>query len=63
MELARYFLLDEIDDEDSPRHILNQLNQGEGRHSMARFICHGQRGEIRKRYLKRVNKINWDLLA
>ena len=27
-----------------------QLNRGEGRHSVARAICHGQRGEIRKRY-------------
>jgi len=27
-----------------------QLNRGEGRHSVARIICHGQRGEIRKRY-------------
>jgi len=27
-----------------------QLNRGEGRHSVARIICYGQRGEIRKRY-------------
>ncbi len=27
-----------------------ELNRGEGRHSVARIICHGQRGEIRKRY-------------
>ena len=27
-----------------------QLNRGEGRHALARKICHGQRGEIRKRY-------------
>jgi hypothetical protein len=32
------------------RRILNQLNRGEGRHSVARTICYGQRGEIRKRY-------------
>jgi len=29
---------------------LTQLNRGEGRHAVARVICHGQRGEIRKRY-------------
>lgn len=27
-----------------------QLNRGESRHAVARVICHGQRGEIRKRY-------------
>jgi len=32
------------------RRILTQLNRGEGRHSVARAICHGRRGEIRKRY-------------
>ena len=30
--------------------ILTQLNRGEGRHAVARIICHGDRGEIRKRY-------------
>jgi len=44
------YLLNYIDDEDYRRRILNQLNRGEGRHSVARTICHGQRGEIRKRY-------------
>ena len=29
---------------------MTQLNRGEGRHSVARVICYGQRGEIRKRY-------------
>jgi TnpA family transposase len=29
---------------------LTQLNRGEGRHAVARVICHRQRGEIRKRY-------------
>lgn len=43
-------LLNYIDDEDYRRRILNQLNRGEGRHSVARTICYGQRGEIRKRY-------------
>ena len=27
-----------------------QINRGEERHSLARFICHGQKEEIRKRY-------------
>jgi len=44
------YLLNYIDDEDYRRRILTQLNRGEGRHSVARAICHGQRGEIRKRY-------------
>jgi len=30
--------------------LLTQLNRGEGRHAVARAICYGQRGEIRKRY-------------
>ncbi|EDV4944061.1 transposase, partial [Salmonella enterica subsp. arizonae] len=25
-------------------------NRGESRHAVARAICHGQKGEIRKRY-------------
>ncbi|WP_133138078.1 Tn3 family transposase [Legionella rowbothamii] len=44
------YLLNYIDDEDYRRRILTQLNRGEGRHAVARIICHGQRGEIRKRY-------------
>jgi TnpA family transposase len=44
------YLLNYIGDEDYRRRILTQLNRGEGRHSVARVICHGQRGEIRKRY-------------
>ena len=44
------YMLNYIDDETYRRRILNQINRGEGRHSLARFICHGQRGEIRKRY-------------
>lgn len=27
-----------------------KFNRGEGRHAVARAICYGQRGEIRKRY-------------
>jgi len=44
------YLLNYIDDEDYRRRILTQLNRGEARHAVARIICHGQRGEIRKRY-------------
>jgi TnpA family transposase len=44
------YLLNYADDEDYRRRILTQLNRGEGRHAVARAICHGQRGEIRKRY-------------
>lgn len=44
------YMLNYIDDEGYRRRILIQINRGEGRHSLARFICHGQRGEIRKRY-------------
>ena len=44
------YLLNYIDDKDYRRRILTQLNRGEGRHKVARAICHGQRGEIRKRY-------------
>jgi TnpA family transposase len=44
------YLLNYIDDEEYRRRILTQLNRGEGRHGVARVICHGQRGEIRKRY-------------
>jgi len=44
------YLLNYIGDEGYRRHILRQLNRGEGRHVVARIICHGQRGEIHKRY-------------
>lgn len=44
------YLLNYIDDEDYRRRILTQLNRGEERHGVARCICHGQKGEIRKRY-------------
>ena len=44
------YLLKYIDDEDYRRRILTQLNRGESRHAVARAICYGQRGEIRKRY-------------
>jgi TnpA family transposase len=44
------YLLNYVDDEAYRRRILTQLNRGEGRHSLARAVCHGQRGEIRQRY-------------
>ena len=39
-----------IDDESRRRGTLTQLNRGEGRHSLARVVCHGKRGELRQRY-------------
>jgi TnpA family transposase len=39
-----------LDDEDKRRSILLQLNRGEGRHSLARAVFHGKRGELRQRY-------------
>jgi TnpA family transposase len=44
------YLLNYVDDEAYRRRILLQLNRGEGRHSLARAVCHGQKGEIRQRY-------------
>lgn len=43
-------LLTYIDDDEKRRMILKQLNRVESRHSLARAIFHGQRGEIRKQY-------------
>jgi TnpA family transposase len=39
-----------IDDEPMRRGTLTQLNRGEGRHSLARVVFHGKRGEWRQRY-------------
>lgn len=39
-----------IDDQDKRRATLMQLNRGESRHSLARTVFHGQRGELRQRY-------------
>ena len=39
-----------IDDEAKRRAILTQLNRGEGRHSVARAVFHGKRGELRQHY-------------
>ncbi|TXI95280.1 MAG: Tn3 family transposase [Burkholderiaceae bacterium] len=44
------YLLNYIDDEDYRRHILTQLNKGESRHSLARVVYHGRRGEMYKKY-------------
>jgi TnpA family transposase len=39
-----------IDDEAMRRSTLTQLNRGEGRHSVARVVFHGRRGELRQHY-------------
>ena len=39
-----------IDDEAYRRRILRQINRGEGRHSVARAVFFGKRGELRRRY-------------
>jgi TnpA family transposase len=44
------YMLSYIDDEQYRRRILTQLNRGEARHSVARAVFHGQRGELRQRY-------------
>ena len=44
------YLLAYVHDEAYRRRILTRLNRGEGRHSLARVIFHGQRGELRQRY-------------
>jgi TnpA family transposase len=44
------YLLNYIDDEDYRRHILIQLNKGESRHSLARTVYHGRRGEMYEKY-------------
>jgi TnpA family transposase len=43
-------LLDLYDDESYRRRITIQLNRGESRHSLARAVFHGQKGELRQRY-------------
>ncbi len=43
-------LLDVYDDESYRRRIVTQLNRGESRHSLARAVFHGQKGELRQRY-------------
>jgi TnpA family transposase len=39
-----------IDSEEKRRAILTQLNRGESRHSLAREVFHGKRGELRQQY-------------
>nr|WP_225983300.1 Tn3 family transposase [Deinococcus wulumuqiensis] len=44
------FLLHFVDDEAYRRRILVQLDRGEGRHNVARWVFHGRRGEVRQKY-------------
>ena len=44
------YLLAYLDDEAYLRRVLTQLNRGEVRHSLARAVFHGQKGELRQRY-------------
>ena len=44
------YLLAYVQDEAYRRRILVQLNRGEGRHTVARAIFHGKKGELRQRY-------------
>lgn len=44
------YLLHYVDDEAYRRRILVQLNRGEGRHNVARWVFHGRRGEVRQKY-------------
>jgi hypothetical protein len=43
-------MLSYIDDKAYRRRILIQLNKGESRHSLARKVFYGQKGELRQRY-------------
>lgn len=44
------YLLAYLDDETYRRRILTQLNRTVSRHSLARAVFHGQRGQLRQRY-------------
>lgn len=44
------YLLNYLDDEGYRRRIQTQLNRGESRHSLARAVFHGRKGELRQRY-------------
>jgi len=44
------FLLNYIDDEEYRRHILKHLNKGESRHSLARSVYYGRRGQLYEKY-------------
>ncbi|HVI37448.1 MAG TPA: Tn3 family transposase [Gaiellales bacterium] len=43
-------MLGYVDSKEKRRRILTQLNRQEFRHRLARRVCHGDRGEIRKAY-------------
>jgi TnpA family transposase len=43
-------VLTSMDDESKRRRTLTQLNRGEDRHSLARAVFHGKRGELRQHY-------------
>jgi TnpA family transposase len=43
-------LLNYLDDEGYRRRILTQLNRGESRHSLARNVFYGKKGELYQRY-------------
>lgn len=51
-------MLNYIRDEAYRRRILTQLNRTESRHKWAREVCHGQRGQIRKRYREGQEELN-----
>jgi hypothetical protein len=44
------YLLTYLDDPDYRRRILTQLNRGESRHSLARAVFYGKRGELHQSY-------------
>ena len=44
------YLLAYLDDDSYRRRILTQLNRGESRHSLARAVFYGKRGELHQRY-------------
>ena len=44
------YLLAYLDDESYRRRILTQLNRGEARHSLARAVFYGKRGELQQAY-------------
>ena len=44
------YLLSYLDDESYRRRILTQLNRGEARHSLARAVFYGKRGELHQAY-------------
>lgn len=44
------YMLHYLRDESYRRRILTQLNHTESRHKLARFLCYGNRGELRRSY-------------